>query len=45
MPPEGARLTAEQITALRDWFDAGAPYPPDEAIPARPDETLVVSIG
>ncbi len=38
MPPEGARLTAEQITTLRDWFDAGAPYPPDEAIPARPDE-------
>jgi len=32
MPPEGARLTAEQIASLREWIDDGARYP-KEATP------------
>lgn len=27
MPPEGERLTATEIQALRDWIDAGAEWP------------------
>jgi len=27
MPPEGSRLTAEQIQKIRDWIDAGAIWP------------------
>lgn len=27
MPPEGDGLTAEEITAIRTWIDAGADYP------------------
>ena len=27
MPPEGPRLSAEQISVLRSWIDAGAPWP------------------
>lgn len=27
MPPEGPRLTAEQIGRLKQWIDAGAPWP------------------
>lgn len=38
MPPEGARLTDEQVTALRNWFAAGASYPNDEVIPETPEE-------
>jgi mono/diheme cytochrome c family protein len=38
MPPEGKRLTAEQIELVRRWIDAGAPYPKDEIIPKTPAE-------
>lgn len=38
MPPEGARLTAEQVALLQQWMDAGAPFPADEAIPKKPSE-------
>src|SRR5581483_7831859 len=38
MPPEGARLTSEQIAALRSWISAGAPYPADEIVPKTPAE-------
>ncbi len=38
MPPEGARLTATQIEALRQWIEAGAPFPADERVPTRPSE-------
>ncbi|MGE4002364.1 MAG: DUF1549 domain-containing protein, partial [Planctomycetaceae bacterium] len=27
MPPEGERLTATQVETLRQWIDAGAPWP------------------
>lgn len=27
MPPEGERLTAQEIQALKDWIDAGAEWP------------------
>ena len=29
MPPKGERLTADQITQLRAWIDAGAPWSDD----------------
>ncbi|MDB6032895.1 MAG: hypothetical protein JWM16_3233 [Verrucomicrobiales bacterium] len=35
MPPKGARLTAAQVTKLRDWIDAGAPWPEEAQIPAE----------
>ncbi len=38
MPPEGPRLTTEQIVALKEWIAAGAPFPQDEAIPVKPAE-------
>lgn len=38
MPPEGAPLSASQIDLLKEWLKAGAPYPPDEVIPVRPEE-------
>ena len=38
MPPEGKRLTAGQIELLRQWIDAGAAYPKNEAIPKMPSE-------
>ena len=38
MPPDGARLSSEQVALLREWFAAGAPYPPDEAVPRPPRE-------
>ncbi len=38
MPPEGARLTAAQVELLRQWIDAGAPFPKDELIPKKPSE-------
>ncbi len=38
MPPEGKRLSAEQIELLRQWIAAGAPFPKDEAIPKKPSE-------
>jgi len=31
MPPEGAPLSAEQITTLRNWIEQGAKSPADEA--------------
>src|SRR5581483_2087205 len=27
MPPEGQRLTADQVKMLRDWIDSGAAWP------------------
>ncbi len=36
MPPEGARLTADQVATLRAWVAEGAPYPKDETIAKRP---------
>lgn len=38
MPPEGARLSPQQVALLREWFAAGAPYPSDEAVPRAPRE-------
>lgn len=38
MPPEGPRLTAEQIATLQEWIAAGAPFPKDEVIPKKPAE-------
>jgi cytochrome c553 len=38
MPPEGKRLSAEQIEMLRQWIADGAPFPKDEAIPKKPSE-------
>ncbi len=38
MPPEGKRLSAEQIELLREWIAAGAPSPKGEAIPKKPSE-------
>ncbi len=38
MPPEGKRLSAEQIELLRQWIAAGAPFPKDEVIPKKPSE-------
>jgi cytochrome c553 len=38
MPPEGKRLSAEQIEMLRQWFAAGALFPKDEVIPKKPSE-------
>lgn len=38
MPPEGARLTTDQVALLQQWMDAGAPFPADEAIPKKPSE-------
>lgn len=29
MPPDGSRLSAEQIAKFRAWIDAGAPWPQD----------------
>lgn len=31
MPPEGHALTESQVSAIREWIDAGAPHPKDEA--------------
>ena len=38
MPPEGKRLSAEQIELLRQWIAEGAPFPKDEVIPKKPSE-------
>ncbi len=38
MPPEGKRLSAEQIELLRQWIAAGAPFPKDEVVPKKPSE-------
>src|SRR5262245_53987117 len=35
MPPEGARLTEDQIASLRAWIAEGAPYPKGEAVPRK----------
>jgi mono/diheme cytochrome c family protein len=34
MPPEGPRLTADQIDKLKRWIDGGAPWPDDDAAAA-----------
>jgi len=36
MPPEGEPLTADEISLLARWIDAGAPVPADEVAPADP---------
>ena len=36
MPPGGKPLTHEQVTIIRAWIDAGAPYTKDESAP-QPD--------
>lgn len=38
MPPagEGERLNTQQLAMLEQWIDAGAAFPPAEAIPASP---------
>lgn len=38
MPPEGARLSPQQLALLREWFAAGASFPADEAVPRSPRE-------
>jgi mono/diheme cytochrome c family protein len=38
MPPKGARLTEQEIAAVRAWIDAGAKHPADE-IAAKPSGT------
>jgi cytochrome c553 len=38
MPPEGKRLSPEQIELLRQWIAIGAPFPKDEVIPKKPSE-------
>ena len=38
MPPEGARLSAEQIALVRAWVEAGAPFPTDESVPVAPEK-------
>ena len=38
MPPEGKRLSAEQVELLRQWIAAGAPFPQGEVIPKKPSE-------
>lgn len=38
MPPEGARLTASQIEALRQWIDSGSKVPNNEPVPKSPAE-------
>ena len=38
MPPEGARLSPQQVALLREWFAAGASFPADEAVPRSPRE-------
>ena len=38
MPPEGARLSPQQVALLREWFAAGASFPADEAVPHSPRE-------
>lgn len=36
MPPEGARLSPEQVSLLRDWLASGAPFPPEEPVAKSP---------
>lgn len=38
MPPEGKRLSAEQIELMKQWIAAGAPFPKNEVIPKKPSE-------
>ncbi len=52
MPPkENDRLTTEQIESLRDWINAGAPWPDDatiaryQATPSTPDSVQVETSG
>src|SRR5690349_1812366 len=38
MPPEGARLSENQVALLREWITAGAPFPSEEPVPKKPGE-------
>ncbi|MBB5034716.1 DUF1553 domain-containing protein [Prosthecobacter vanneervenii] len=38
MPPEGKRLSVEQIELLKQWIAEGAPFPKEEVIPKKPSE-------
>lgn len=38
MPPEGEPLSAQQIALLTKWINAGAKFPANETIAARPEE-------
>src|SRR5262245_14093412 len=38
MPPDSKPLSTEQSQLLKQWIDAGGPYPKDEKIPALPSE-------
>jgi hypothetical protein len=38
MPPEGERLSAQQVALLAEWINAGAKFPANEVIAARPEE-------
>ena len=33
MPPDGERLTADEVAAVAAWIDAGLPWPGREAEP------------
>jgi hypothetical protein len=38
MPPEGEPLSAQQVALLAEWINAGAKFPANETIAARPEE-------
>ena len=40
MPPEGERLTREQVAALAAWIDAGLPWEGSQDVPTRRDPRL-----
>jgi mono/diheme cytochrome c family protein len=39
MPPEGEKLTPDQIAIIRRWIDEGAKYPADEVVEAAAAKT------
>lgn len=38
MPPEGAPLSADEVTLLMEWIDAGAPFPETETATISPKD-------
>ena len=38
MPPEGPRLSANQVALVRAWIAAGAPYPESEVVSPAPSQ-------